>query len=69
MKIIEQQIKFGSLILTTEVGETTGKKSFTIQSKDGDIVIGNTYEDEIDINDLFACLSFVNNFFKNENSR
>jgi hypothetical protein len=65
MKIIEQQIEFNSLILTTDIGGITGKKSFCVQLKDGgDIVMGNIYEDEINLNDLFDCLSYVNNFFK-----
>ena len=65
MKIIEQQIQFGDLILTIEEGSKSGKKNFRIDTKeDNETVIGTRYEGDINLSDLFDCLNKVNNFFR-----
>jgi hypothetical protein len=67
MKILTQQIQYGDLVLTIEEGKDTetapGKKCFTIQDKDNEVVINNIYEDEINLTDLQDCLNKVKEFF------
>ncbi|MFZ2882439.1 MAG: hypothetical protein WA019_05170 [Candidatus Moraniibacteriota bacterium] len=69
MKVVQQQIEHGQYLLTIEESRT-GKKSFTIQNaKDGTIVIGNTYQDEVNIPELIECISRVINFFNQDDKR
>ena len=66
MKIIETQIEHGAYLLTLETS-TSGKKSFTVQLQDGgEVVIGNTYEEDVNMSTLKECLELVTKFFNEE---
>jgi hypothetical protein len=61
MELIEKQLRIGRYIVTLDC--SSEDKCFDILT-DGDVVIGNTYANETNIDELIECLQEVKKFLE-----